>query len=90
MDNAETLAMLRLRGVNLDCTLTALESVETPIEVKAGIDSPSPATRLRNTIFAWFSYEKEGGRVAKDAPFTPFYESKVDALIDFVKKKLPQ
>ena len=91
MTNEEILVVLRLRGLNLDCTLTPLATeLDTPAEVKGEIDSKSPSQRLRGVLFVLFSHEKETGKIANDELFEVFYARRVEKIIEWLKTKLPE
>ena len=91
LDNDATLVMLRLRGINLDCTLTPLgEAPEAPHTVKAEIETKTPAQRQRAIIFCLYKHDLETQKLSPGATFEPYYESKMDRICEHLKKQLPE
>ena len=84
----ETTAVLQLNRMMLNMLLTPLKSEEAPFAIQGSDDKVSASERLRRRIFAWYKREQEANRVAKDASFDNFYAAKMQALIDFVDRKV--
>lgn len=90
LSNDAILVMLRLRGINLNCVLTPLNvALEPEVSVKSEIDTKTPSQRLRNTFYAVFMYYKETGQVLKEELFEPFYNRRMELIIEKVKEELP-
>ncbi len=88
--DAEAAILLTLRKNALQVTLTPLNvELEEPLTVASERDMPTAGERLRKVIYAMWCHEKEGGKAPKDSIFGPYYEAKMNMLIDFCKKKLP-
>jgi len=99
--DAEAAVLLTLRKNALQVTLTPLNvELEEPLTVASEkdmptvtvvseTDIPTPGERLRKVIYAMWCYDKEAGKAPKDSIFSPYYETKMNMLIEFCKKKLP-
>ena len=91
MTAQETTVLIMLARRNLTMLLTPMgETVEPPVEAKGEFNSKTPSRRLRDVLFVWFKYEQESGRLEKDARFEQFYDTKMETMIEWVKKKLPE
>lgn len=90
LSNDAILVMLRLRGINLNCVLTPLNTaLEEPVEVESSTEVKSPSQRLRSVIYAVFAHEKQAGKVSSEEIFETFYPRTMEKLIEFCKKRLP-
>ena len=89
LTNEETLVMLRLKGINLKCSLTP-EGQPSPevLKVKAEINSKTPSQRMRAVIFLLWKQEHDEG--VTDVPFETYYNGRIEKLIEWLKKKLPE
>jgi hypothetical protein len=79
---------MQLNRLILNMILTPLKVEDAPFEIKGSSDVKSPSQRLTACIYAWFKHEQETGQLTKDAVFEVFRLQKMEALIEFVKKKL--
>lgn len=90
MNNEETLVMLRLKGINLDCAMTPLNvGLDAPVEVKAEISRKSQSERIRGTLFCLWSHLCDSSQL-KDVSFETFYQQETDKYIDGLKELLPK
>ena len=86
----ETTALLELNRMILQMQLIPLKFEDAPMEIGGHADVKTPSQRLRAVLFVLFSHEKKTGVISQDEVFEFFYAKKVELLIDFIKKKLPE
>lgn len=73
MNNEETLVILRLKGINLDCTMTPLNvGLDTLVEVKSELSRKSQSERIRAILFCVWKHLCDIGKL-KDVTYEAFY-----------------
>ena len=86
----ESVALMELNRMILNMQLVPLRFEDTPLEIEGSAESKSASERLRNCIFVWFKSEQDAKRLPPDAVFEIFRQQKMEMLIEFVKRKLPE
>lgn len=79
----EKTIFMELQGINLDGTFLPMETPDVPeYKINTDLENKTPSQRLRGSLYVW--WEQSG----KQGEFETFYKQKMEALIEFIKKKL--
>jgi hypothetical protein len=89
LTSEQAAAFLALHGANCRMMIQPLDNeADALIEIDAEPETKSPAQRLRAVIFLYFKSMQEARKIEADAAFSVFYSSKMEKLIEQIKRSV--